>query len=69
MSPFSLKLYEFISSVNTKRRKKVQNDNNLECMNTCTHPQVMLSIVKQEPDFAVTVREKYFLQGDDIRML
>lgn len=34
-----------------------------------THPQVVLSVVEQEPDLAVTVREKHFLQGDDIRML
>jgi len=34
-----------------------------------THPQVMLSVVEQKPDLAITVREKYFLQGDDIRML
>ena len=34
-----------------------------------THPQVMLSIVKQEPHFAVSVGEKHLLQGDHILVL
>lgn len=34
-----------------------------------THPQVMLSVVKQEPHFAVSVGEKHLLQGDHILVL
>ena len=54
---------------------KVNGMPNCVCMNTdtcmvpSTHPQVMLSIVKQEPHFAVRVGEKHFLQGDDILVL
>ena len=36
------------------------------CEHTQTHPQVVLSIVKEEPNFAVGVREKHLLKGDHI---
>ena len=56
-------------------RFKVNGMSNCVRMNTythytlSTHPQVMLSIVKQEPHFAVSVGEKHLLQGDHILVL